>query len=274
MFSIFHFFADLTAKRPALLAEGNLEAFPFDDAMLSCRRSGLFPDMAIRVNPDQRGDWLTSGGELIELKDSKSYSVASFNSTIPTGVKEIAGLVARGNLGEEMESRGNNIHSLPVRQVYYLLRGRKGGNVKVCLTHGSFFETVSVDKLIRESFRQALETAGVSLPESELEAMSAQGRFAASRKVDRASVSLRFRIITEARREANIFKTYDEIGDNTLNMVVPLHGESESKRDETERQIKAAARKANIPADDLRTFRIKHPFNGYFLVLQVPLKGA
>ena len=275
MFSIFHFFADLSAKAGHLLADEKFEDFPFDDSMLSCRRKGRFPDMAIRVNPESQDDWLTSGGELIELKDANSYLVASFNSTIPTGSKEISGLVAQGNLGEEMSQRGNNVLSLPVRQAYYLLRGRKRGNVKVCLTHGSFFETVKVDELIRESFRQALLGAGIDLSDEDLAAMSEQDRFATSRKVDNASVSLRFRIITEARREANIFdsKRYGDIGDNTLNLIVPLHAKSKSGRDEMERRIKAVARSAKIRVDNLRVFRIKHPFNGWFLVLQVPLKA-
>ncbi|MDR1493537.1 MAG: hypothetical protein LBT05_12565 [Planctomycetaceae bacterium] len=54
--------------------------------MLSCVNKGVFSDLVIRLNPS--GLQFT-GGEIIELKDSKSYSVSSFNSTIPTGQKEI-----------------------------------------------------------------------------------------------------------------------------------------------------------------------------------------
>ena len=274
MFSIFHFFADLAAKRALLAENGNLENFPFNPEMLSCRRKGRFPDMAIRLAPNRLRDPLRCGGELIELKDAKSYSVASFNSTIPTGVKQIAALVDHGGLGAEMAGRGDDVHSLPERQVYYLLRGRKkSAGTKVCLTHGSFFETVDSSRLIGESFRQALGGAGVSLDDDAISAMSRQETFAASRKVDNASVSLRFRIITEARREANILKNYPEIPDDTLNLVVPLHGKSEDERDKAERRIKVVADEAGIRGGDLRMFRIKHPFNGYFLVMQVPLKA-
>ena len=52
--------------------------------MLSCINKGKFPDLAIKLN---RGDPQT-GGELIELKDSKNYAVASFK-TIPTGEKDM-----------------------------------------------------------------------------------------------------------------------------------------------------------------------------------------
>jgi len=56
-----------------------------------------------------------------------------------------------------MESAGDNIYNLIERDVFYLIRGRKKGNVKIALIHGSFFETVTADKLISHSFEQVLE---------------------------------------------------------------------------------------------------------------------
>ena len=271
MFSIFHFFADLMAKRADFMAAGKLEKFPFDKSMLSCERTGRFPDMAIRVSPGNLDNSLTSGGELIELKDAQGYSIASFNSTIPTGEKEITGLVAEGKLGLEMAMSGDRVYDVPVRQVYYLLRGRhKKRGVKVCLTHGSFFETIAPSHLIKESFRQALGSAGVQLPEETLAAMAKQEAFSTSRKVDKASVSLRFRIMAEVQKDANIFR-HEEIEDNTLNLIVPLHSESESNLDKIEQKIRDAADNAKIQGNGLQVFRIKHPFNGWFLVMQVPL---
>lgn len=86
-YSIYHFFIDLCQKRQEFLSEKKLESFPFDEQMLSCIGDGKFLDLAIKLNND---DAHFTGGELIELKDSKkSYSVASFNSTIPTGEKDI-----------------------------------------------------------------------------------------------------------------------------------------------------------------------------------------
>ncbi len=87
-YSIYHFFADLCKKKESFFSENKLEDFPFDEQMFSCinDKRGLFPDLAIKLN---KGDERFTGGELIELKDSKTYSVASFNSTIPTGEKDI-----------------------------------------------------------------------------------------------------------------------------------------------------------------------------------------
>jgi len=260
--SIFHFFGDLVAKRDHFLTDAKLEDFPFDDSMLSCRRKGRFPDLAIRINQNKSGNPLLDGGELIELKDSKSYSVASFNSTIPTGAKKIADLVSSGKLADQMTERGDDIHSLPVRQVYYLLRGRRGDNVKVCLLHGSFFETVEVDKLIRSAFKQAMRGAAIS---SKIKYK--QSDFASVRRVDKASVSLRFRIMTEARREANILNNYKAVKDNTLNLILPLHKNSKSELN----RINEAATLANIMQPNASLTKIKHPFNGYFWHFSIPL---
>ena len=136
--SIYHFFADLCKKKVEFLSDKKLEGFPFEKQMFSCVNRGKFPDLAIKLS---HRNLQFTGGELIELKDSKTYSVASFNSTIPTGEKEIEKLI-EGNentIRTQMQEAGNNILSLPTRQVFYLIRGRKQANVKVCLTHGKFF---------------------------------------------------------------------------------------------------------------------------------------
>ena len=82
--SIYHFFSHLSQQKNKLASVKHLEKFPFEIQMLSCKSKGKFPDLAIRLN---KSNILFSGGELVELKDSVSYSVSSFNSTIPTGSK-------------------------------------------------------------------------------------------------------------------------------------------------------------------------------------------
>ncbi len=86
MYSIYHFFADLIAQKKHFGDLKNLEKFPYKTSLLSCRSKGMFPDLAIKIN---RGG-VFSDGELVKLKDSMSYMIASFNSTIPTGTKEMA----------------------------------------------------------------------------------------------------------------------------------------------------------------------------------------
>lgn len=281
-YSIYHFFADLCWKKDDLTTPKKLEDFPFDVQMLSCRNKGKFPDLAIKLNQQHS---LFSGGELIELKDSKTtYLVASFNSTIPAGEKDIRKLTGGGTeniIRTQMEEAGNDIFSLPIRQVFYLVRGRKHQNVKVCLTHGKFFETVPVETLISESFGQALEerldqlgeTLSDSLKQKLLDLFSEQQTFSKTRTVDKASVSLRFRIMTGVRAEGNILNSrkYPQIGDNTLNFIIPCHNSSEKKQHTDRMKIVFEQMRYSNLHSQMEIFTIKHHFNGNFLVFQINL---
>ena len=280
-YSIYHFFADLCQKKEEFLPQNELESFPFDKQMLSCVNKGKFPDLAIKLND---GDERFVGGELIELKDSqKGYSVASFNSTIPTGEKDIKKLTEgqENTIRTQMEEAGNDILSLPIRQVFYLIRGKKQSNVKVCLTHGKFFETVPVSTLISESFGQALEerldelgeSLSPSLKHKLLDLFSEQQTFSRTRNVDDASVRLRFRIMTEVKAGANILNPnqYDQIGDNTLNFAVPCHGETEQNQQENKMRIACEEMRCAHLSSEIEVFSLQHHFNGKFLIFQTNL---
>ena len=280
-YSIYHFFADLCEKKEELLSENKLESFPFDEQMLSCVGDGKFPDLAIKLNNDNEQ---FTGGELIELKDSeKSYSVASFNSTIPTGEKDIRTLTEgkTNTIRTQMQEAGNNILSLLIRQVFYLVRGRRRSNVKICLTHGKFFETVPVSTLISESFGQALEerlnelgeTLSPSLKQKLLDLFSEQETFSKTRDIEEASVKLRFRIMTGVKTEANILNPnqYPQIGDNTLNFAVPCHGDTEQNQQHEKMKIAFQEMECGELFLQMEIFVLQHHFNGKFLVFQTQL---
>lgn len=276
MYSIYHFFINLVKNKQHFLKVEELGDFPFDKKLLSCRNEGTFPDMAIRLNANKE---IFTGGELIELKDSKSYTVSSFNSTIPTGRKEITKIITgeNSNIKHQMEDVGNDIYSLPLRDVFYLVRGRKKGSVKVCLVHGSFFETVQVESLIKQSFLQVLEErlneSGEHISDDAkiklLSLLTEQQSFSKVRNVEKASVKLRFRIMTEVKAEGNILNTkkYPEIKDNTLNFVTLYHDDDE--KENLIMKMKTIFGNKNLDSFDV--FKIKHHFNGYFLVFQTAL---
>lgn len=280
-YSIYHLFVDLCKKKQEFFSETKLESFPFDEQMLSCVGDGKFPDLAIKLNNDNEQ---FTGGELIELKESKNkYSVASFNSTIPTGEKDIRNLTEgkTNTIRTQMEEAGNNILSLPIRQVFYLIRGKRQSNVKVCLTHGKFFETVPVSTLISESFGQALEerlnelgeSLSVSMKEKLLDLFSEQQTFSRTRSVDDASVRLRFRIMTEVKAGANILNPnqYPQIGDNTLNFAVPCHGDTEQNQQHDKMKIAFQEMECEELFSQMEIFILQHHFNGKFLVFQTKL---
>ena len=279
-YSIYHFFANLCQKKEKFLSENKLESFPFDGQMLSCVNKGIFPDLAIKLN---NGDVQFTGGELIELKDSKTYSVASFNSTIPTGEKDIEKLTKgrENTIRTQMQEAGNDILSLPIRQVFYLIRGRKQSNVKVCLTHGKFFETVPVSTLISESFAQALEerlneleeSLSPSLKQKLLDLFSEQQTFSRTRNVDDASVRLRFRIMTEVKAGANILNPnqYPQIGENALSFAVPCHSETEQSQQHGKMKVAFEQMECSDLFSQVEVFTLQHHFNGKFFVFQTNL---
>ena len=279
-YSIYHFFVDLCQKKQVFLSDNKLENFPFDEQMLSCVNKGKFPDLAVKLNNNNEQ---FTGGELIELKDSKTYSVASFNSTIPTGEKDIRKLTggAENTIRTQMEEAGNNILSLPIRQVFYLIRGKKQSNFKICLTHGKFFETVPVSTLISESFGQALEerldelgeSLSPSLKHKLLDLFSEQQTFSRTRSVDDASVRLRFRIMTEVKAGANILNPnqYPQINDNTLNFAVPCHGDTEQSQQYSKMKIAFEEMECSDLFAQVGVFVLQHHFNGNFLIFQTHL---
>lgn len=276
MNSIFHFYKSLIDNKHHFKNVKKLSEFPYDKNLLSCQNKGIFPDLAIRVNTDKS---IFSGGELIELKDSKSYTVSSFNSTIPSKSKNIKKIIIgkTSSILKQMEAVGDDVYSLPQREVYYLVRGRKKDKTKVCLINGAFFETIDIDELISQSFIQVLnerlKESGEKISGEQkdilLSIFSKQENFRKVRTVEKASVKLRFRIMTEVRLEGNILNShkYPQIKDNTLNFMIPFYGAKQ--RQNILNKMKLSFKTSLLKS--LSIFDIKHPFNGKFIVFQTEL---
>ena len=243
--SIYHFFEDLYQRKSSLVS-GKIkpDSFPYKDELLSLKGSkGQFPDLAIRINED--GNQYT-GGELIEVKDSTSgYNIASFNSTMPSGAKLIEDIAPRGSkiFKEMVEAENKNrkvktedvVFSLEQREVYYLIRGKKKDSIKICLVHGSFFETTSINSTLQSAFEQVIDEAisdtqkhtDVDLEDAKSKIPNLdwkQNHFSSTRRVEKSAISLRFRVMSQVVKEANLLNLsqYPSILDNTLNFVLPL----------------------------------------------------
>ena len=95
---------------------------------------------------------------------------------------------------------------------------------------------------------------------------SEQTSFSKVRNVEKASVKLRFRIMTEVKAEGNILnpKKYPEILDNTLNFVLPSRSSDENDLNFDKMRIVFGE---NV-VDLFNIFDIKHHFNGKFLIFQ------
>lgn len=268
MYSIYAFWRDLLSKKDLLRSNSSLMDFPFNRSIFSYSRNGRgFPNFSIKLN---RNIPALTGGELIKLKSRNKYSISPFKSSIPAGKVSIKSVEHK--IRCQMTNAGDDVFSLEEREVYYLVRGRKGKAQKICLIHGGFFETLSTDELIRQSFGQVLDEklAGSSVSDEVKEQLSAifseQEDFSRVRNVEKASVKLRFRILTEVKPEGNILnpKQYPEIVDDSLNFIVPFHSEEEKAAVLEKMEFvmgKTGAKKFKV-------FSLKHPLNGWFVVFQ------
>lgn len=230
--SIYHFFKFLIEHKHKLKEIPNIEKFDFDTKFISARNTGIFPDLAIKINVD--GDKLFEGGELLEFKGSQTFSVSSFNSTIPTGKKAICDIVDKSKcMRKQMEQAGDNVDSMPIRDVYYLVSGKKNDTMKIVLVHGSFFETIPVKELIRRAFSKILQDVNPKMSKNKLFKLSSlftdQKLFSQVRLIEQASVKIRFRIMTEAETNANLLShnIYPEVKTNTINLCIPYKNQDE-----------------------------------------------
>ncbi|MEY2820220.1 MAG: hypothetical protein RL275_3683 [Chloroflexota bacterium] len=273
MYSIYHFWQSLVENKAKFKKISKLDQFPFPKKLLSCVNDGVFPDLAIKLN--HQGNF--SGGELVELKDSSVYNVSSFNSTIPQGKKNLRDIITSENgiIFKQMQDAGDDVFSLEIRDVYYLVRGRKSEHQKICLVHGSFFETIPAEDLVGETFSQVVEEElqdpeiNDSVKKKLKTALSRQDIFSRVRSVDKASVSMRFRVLVEVKPDANILspKHYPEIMDDTLSLICPFH--SEDEKEELISNVASVIGTDKLGA--LNIFPVKHPLNGWFLVFQTKL---
>ena len=161
---------------------------------------------------------------MIELKDAKSFQIASFNSTMPTATKSICSITKK--MQEQILNSGENLESLPIRDVYYLVRGiRKAKShplSKTILVSGAFFETMPVDEVLTDAFHQV---ANDSMPDDQdsLHDFEVQQRpFATTRRVEQSSISVRFRVMAQADPRANLLSEsrFPVIKANTLTFLV------------------------------------------------------
>jgi len=191
--------------------------------------SGVFPDFVLAWDSEET----FGNGALLELKDSKGDTIASFNSTIPTRLKSLdyverlmgSRLITHAAVLRDYPHSTESDYISRLRRCFYLVRTRAGNtdNVRLSLVEGSFFETLPKDRLLEEVWDQVLAESGV--PEEQRAAVVKrlkdleQSEIARSRIIERASVKPRLRLMAEVHPEANIHG-YEEIAFRTLNLVI------------------------------------------------------
>ncbi len=123
--------------------------------------------------------------------------------------------------------------------------------------------TFSIDHFLKfpgESLKEDIKSSLLSL-------FSNQETFYRIHRVDKASVKLSFRIMTEVKTEGNILNSrkYPKPTDNTLNFLLPCH--------DTAQRIKITkGAKIISSAKDMKALRYFKVIDSYFKVFQTPLK--
>ena len=216
-------------RRGYFVQENKLENFTYPEEIIVAKSKAGFPDFVLKKSGDNR----YSGGEFIELKDTKSHQIASFNSTIPSAKKRIDHLPK--NIQRILTESGEVKETAQERDVYYLIRGVKQSAShplsKTILVSGAFFETMPVNEVLTNAFNQvALDSVS---DESILESLSEnfrvqQSKFAETRTIEKSAISVRFRVMAQVDPRANLLNEskYPTIEDNTLTF---LHHEKPTK---------------------------------------------
>ena len=239
-------------------------------------KSEQFPDFVFKVRKQENK--LTCGS-LLELKDSKGGSIASFNSTIPTKYKSLdevdvingTNLVSRiASIMDGELTKDKRYYSFQ-RKNFYLIRTNKGSDnkVKISIVDGSFFETVPKEHLFYQMFlnilRSHLEKKAVKIPlellreiETSLSYITDQTIIAASQTIEKASVRPRLRIMAEVHTEGNPHSShYPEILERTVNLIIQASSYEEKVAELISRN-----------ASDIETFTIQHKRNDEHMVFQ------
>lgn len=245
--------------------------------------SGAFPDFVLACDLEET----YGNGTIIELKDSKSGSMASFNSTIPSARKSIDTLAEMVcSAIQRYESASGQVCSSRERDCFYLIRTHRGNHEKcrLSLVQGTFFETISTSDLLTSLWGHLLEQANVP-DESKRELLNSLSRLtreeiALSRHIEGASVKPRLRIMCEVISDGNPHD-YSEIPPCTVNLIVKIGNENDIIGNLIRWLEKDHLQLENVSKDQIRVYfendkfllcqvkTIQHKQNGLHLFLQV-----
>ena len=288
--SVYHFFARLLERRGYFVQDNKLEDFAFPRDMIAAESRSGFPDFVLKTNRDG----LLSGGEFIELKDARSYQISSFNSTLPSATKLVSSLP--NNMQTQLLEAGEDLDSIPERDVYYLVRGIRltisSPLAKTVLVSGAFFETIPIGEVLADAFNQvAVESTTDETDASEITQQLdiQQAHFARTRRVEGSSISLRFRVMAQVDPRANLLSDarFPVIEANTLTMLVhePRLTNPELTNQYTWDQAPNAIKNCDAynhlarALDEIdkslkeviRVSVLRHPMNGPFFMAQAPI---
>lgn len=233
--------------------------------------SGVFPDFVIAW----RGTGTVGDGALVELKDSQSSTIASFNSTLPTARKPLSsleGLVSRSARKFESCWLQNRARPPDERDCFYLVRTHREDReqCRLSLVQGTFFETLPTHELLGKLWEDVLGQARVpeELRKEIVPWLQKLGRaeLSQTRKIEGASIKPRLRLMSEIEPDGNPH-TYSEIVPRSVNLILKLPDQLADLQ-QAKSWAESEFLKDGISLEGLDLKIIQHRRNGLHLVLQ------
>ena len=200
--------------------DGNIEDYGFDDNLVAHRSKRSFPDMILRH------------GAMVEVKDSKSSTVTSFNSTYPSGEKSVVDIEKttgqkKRSIRESLEEAEDEPGFSEKRDVYYLVRTNRNDNPTVSFVHGRYFGD-SESSAISETLGDVLKQIRPDVDEDRYDSLLSiiddeehiRNHFSRTRKTS-TGVKIRYRIMYEVDNDLNP-NEHPEIPEGALSLLMPV----------------------------------------------------
>jgi hypothetical protein len=217
---ILELFERLTEETAGFVGfDGNIEDYGYDDELVTHRSKRSFPDMILR------------NGAMVEVKDSKSSTVTSFNSTYPSGKKSVVDIEKttgqnKRSIRESLEEAEDEPDFSEKRDVYYLVRTNRNDDPTVSFVHGSYFGD-SEASAISETLGNVLKEIRPDVDEDRYDALLdivedeayVRNHFSRTRKTS-TGVKIRYRIMYEVDNDLNP-NEHPEVPEGALSLIVP-----------------------------------------------------
>lgn len=241
--------------------------------------SGAFPDFVLAWE----GLKVPGDGALLELKDSASSNIASFNSTLPTAQKALNHLTPTVWKTVQRFEKCFVGEGPLQRDCFYLIRtGRStGSNAILSLVQGTFFETLPTSELLKALWGDVLQETGMpaDLYQEVLQYLISLTRdgISRTRHIEKASIRPRLRLMSEIHPDGNPH-LYAEILPGSFNLIMrhPSVEDVASWLQEVfgVEGLHISFKKQTVRLNDipLAIKPIHHKRNGLHLVLQYRIK--
>jgi hypothetical protein len=247
--------------------------------------SGIYPDFVLGLDATAT----FGNGAFLELKDSETGSIASFNSTLPSrfkALKEAKHLTVSAAQLYDFPWSVEETYLSHARQVFYLVRTskKKSNDIRISLVEGAFFETLPTHDLLVKFWEQILSATNLNAIEQARVTHSlsklTQEEIVKLWDIEKASVRPQLSLVADVHQDAELHHLSD-IPPRTVNLVVKQESGYDAQWFVSEFAKEGLTAQLSTQGDEsivsvfssnhrfeFRVFTLQHKRNGLHLVLQ------